>query len=73
MSAADPAAMRPDAIIPHLNMTVLDALRLARANNMHLICDGYRTIIAPHIPPGWREIPVRIKQRPTGKDMPCAA
>jgi hypothetical protein len=56
-------------------MTVLDALRLARANRMHLITDGFRTIIAPYIPPGWREIPIRIKQaaaRPD-KDMPCAA
>lgn len=62
--------MHPDAIIPHL-----DALRLARANRMHLVTDGQRIVIAPTILPGWREIPVRIKQaadRP-GKDMPCAA
>lgn len=47
----------PTAIIPDLDMTVLDAYRLARDNSMYL------TIIAPYIPPGWREIPIRIKQR----------
>lgn len=55
--------MRCDAILPDLDMTVLDAYRLARDNSMYLISDGYRTVISPIIPPGWREIPIRIKQR----------
>lgn len=67
--------MHPDALIPDLDMTVLDAYRLARANSMYLISDGFRIIIAPHIPPGWREIPIRIKSAANQPDgaRPCAA
>lgn len=67
----------PSAIIPDLDMTMLDAFHLARAHSMHLISDGVRIIIAPYIPPGWREVPIRIKQtanqQHTQGDMPCAA
>lgn len=68
----------PTAIIPDLDMTMLDAFRLARAHSMHLISDGSRIIIAPYIPPGWREVPIRIKnaanqQQHTQGDLPCAA
>ena len=59
--------------IPDLNMTVLDAFNLARGNSMYLISDGLRIIIAPHIPPGWREIPIRIKQAANQEEMSCAA
>jgi len=60
-------------IIPDLDMTVLEAFNLARANSMYLISDGLHIIIAPHIPAGWREIPIRVKQDAYQKDMPCVA
>ncbi len=66
---------RPAAIIPDLDMTMLDAFHLARAHSMHLISDGCRIIIAPYIPPGWREVPIRIKNAANQSNggMPCAA
>lgn len=50
----------PD-IIPHSNLTLYQAFRLARDAGMHLIGNGTDIKISPIIPPGWREIPIRIK------------
>ena len=59
-------------IIPMLSMTVLEAFRLARANRMYLIDNGVHTIISPIIPPGYREIPLRIKKS-ANEETSCAA
>ncbi len=61
-----------DAVIPALDMTVLDAYKLARTNKMFLIDNGIHTVISPIIPPGYREIPIRIKQA-ANQEVPCAA
>jgi hypothetical protein len=42
-------------------LTLFEAYRVARAANMHLICDGFNIKVSPIIPPGWREIPLRVK------------
>jgi hypothetical protein len=65
--------LQPSALTPDLDMTVLDAFELARSNSMHLISNGVRIIISPHIPPDWREIPIRIKKSAANEELPCAA
>lgn len=60
-----------DGIIPPLDMTVLEAYRIAHDAGMYLITDGFRTVIAPYIPPGWRELPIRIKAANTAEIIPC--
>ena len=67
-----PNRSQPDAMIPDLDMTVLAAFRFARENSMYLIDNGIHTIISPIIPPGYREIPIRIKQA-ANQELPCAA
>lgn len=42
-------------------LTLLDAYRVAREAGMHLISDGLEVKVSPIIPPGWREIPLRVK------------
>ncbi len=48
-------------IIPHSGLTLLGAARIAHAAGMHLIGNGIDIKISPIIPPGWREIPIKIK------------
>ena len=64
--------LQPDMLIPALDMTMLDAFKLARSNSMYLIDNGVHTVISPIIPPGYREIPLRIK-RAANQELPCAA
>lgn len=47
-------------IIPD-TATVMDAARQAKASNLHLICDGKRTVLSPIVPPGWFKIAVKAK------------
>lgn len=42
-------------------LTLLDAYRVAKEAGMHLISDGLEVKVSPIIPPGWREIPLRVK------------
>ena len=48
-------------VIPHSGLTLLEAYRVARAAGMYLIGNGFDVKIAPFIPPGWREIPIKVK------------
>lgn len=48
-------------IIPHSGLTLLEAHVLAQANGMHLIEIGGEVKISPIIPPGAREIPIKVK------------
>jgi hypothetical protein len=59
-------------IIPHSGMTLLDAYVAARDAGMHLIEIGGEVKISPIIPPGAREIPLRVKASPVA-DMRVAA
>jgi hypothetical protein len=42
-------------------LTLLDAYRAAQSAGMYLINNGFDVKVSPIIPPGWREIPLRIK------------
>lgn len=57
------STLQPTATIPDLGLTVLEAFNLARANGKRLVYSGARILIAPHIPPGYREIAIVIKAR----------
>lgn len=49
-------------IIPSGGLSLLDAQTLAHEAGMHLIDNGLGDVrISPIIPPGWREIPIRVK------------
>ncbi len=48
-------------IIPHSGLTLLQSLMLAREHGMHLIEIGGEVKISPIIPPGAREIPIKVK------------
>lgn len=48
-------------IIPHSGLSLLEAYRVAHDAGMYLISDGIDVKVAPTIPPGWREIPLRVK------------
>lgn len=48
-------------IIPHSGLTLLEAYRTAKAAGMHLIEIGGEVKISPIIPPGAREIPIKVK------------
>lgn len=52
-------------------LTLLEAWQLAQDNNMHLISDGHRVVVSPIIPPGWREIPIRIKDATPDHECVC--
>ncbi|OQY64739.1 MAG: hypothetical protein B6D47_13005 [Rhodocyclaceae bacterium UTPRO2] len=40
---------------------VLDVIRAAQAAGMHLIHNGREIRVSPIVPPGWREVIVKIK------------
>lgn len=49
-------------ILPHTGLTLLDAYRVAKQAGMYLIDNGSGDVkVSPIIPPGWREIPLRVK------------
>lgn len=41
--------------------TLIEVVRAAKAAGMHLIHDGREIKVSPIIPPGWREVIVKIK------------
>lgn len=45
----------------HSGLTLFEAYRVAQEANMHLIGNGFDVKVSPIIPPGWHEIPLRIK------------
>ncbi len=53
--------MAPADIRLHSGITLIEAYRVAQAAGMHLIGNGYDVKVSPIIPPGWREIPMRVK------------
>jgi len=42
-------------------MTLLEAYQVAQRAGMHLISNGVEVKVSPIIPPGWREIPLKVK------------
>jgi hypothetical protein len=57
-------------ILPHTGLTLLDAYRVAKQAGMYLIDNGSGDVkVSPIIPPGWREIPLRVKV--TAPDSGC--
>lgn len=57
-------------IIPHTGLTLLEAYRAARARGLYLIDNGTGDVkVSPIIPPGWREIPIKVKI--TAQDRGC--
>lgn len=42
--------------------TLIEVVRAAQAAGMHLIHDGREIKVSPIIPPGWREVVVKIKE-----------
>lgn len=48
-------------ILPHRAPTLLETVRAARAAGMHLIHNGRDIKVSPIVPPGWREVIVKIK------------
>lgn len=42
-------------------LSLLEAYRVAQRAGMHLISDGIDIKVSPIIPPGWREIPLKVK------------
>ena len=48
-------------IIPHSGLTLLEAQTLAHAHGMHLVEIDGEIRISPIIPPGAREIPIKVK------------
>lgn len=51
----------PANIAPHSGVTLLEAYRAAKAAGMYLIGNGFDIKVSPFIPPGWREIPLKVK------------
>jgi hypothetical protein len=48
--------------LPHTGLTLLEAYRAAKQAGMYLIDNGRGDVkVAPFVPPGWREIPLRVK------------
>lgn len=45
----------------HSGLTLFEAHRLARDTGMYLIGDGHDIKISPIIPPGWHEVPIRVR------------
>jgi len=51
----------PDPILQS-GLTLLEAYRVAQTSGRHLVADPDGNVkVSPIIPPGWREIPLRIK------------
>lgn len=49
-------------VIEFSRQTLLEVVRAAQAAGMHLIHNGRDIKVSPIIPPGWREVIVKIKQ-----------
>lgn len=48
-------------ILLHSGLTLLEAHQVAQQAGMHLITDGHDVKVSPIVPPGWREVPLRVK------------
>jgi len=51
----------PGSVVLHSGITLLEAYRAAKAADMFLIGNGFDIKVSPFVPPGWREIPIRVK------------
>lgn len=51
----------PANVVLHSGITLLEAYRAARSAGMYLIGNGFDVKVSPIIPPGWREIPIKVK------------
>lgn len=54
-------------------LTLLEAYQVAQDAGMHLISDGYEVKVSPIVPPGWREIPLRVKITSPNRGNVCTA
>ena len=55
-------------------ISLLDAYRVAREAGMHLIDNGLGDVrVSPIIPPGWREIPIKVKPPTPDSGGVCTA
>ena len=56
---------------PDPNAPLLDVVRAAREADLHLIHNGREIRVSPIVPPGWREVIVKVKrpQAPPGVRM----
>lgn len=46
---------------PDPNAPMLDVVRAAQAAGLHLIHNGREIKVSPIVPPGWREVIVKVK------------
>lgn len=47
--------------LPDHSATLLEVLRTAQARGMHLIHNGRQIVVSPIVPPGWREVVIKVK------------
>ncbi len=50
-------------IIPN-TAEVYEIARQANAQHLIIVTDGVRTLLSPHVPPGWQKISAGVKQQP---------
>lgn len=50
---------------------LVEAYRVAKAADMYLIGNGFDIKVSPIIPPGWREIPLRVKTAAPDRGCVC--
>lgn len=58
-----------DIILLTPGLTLLEAYQIAQDANMHLISEGHEVKVSPIIPPGWREIPLRVRITAPDRDQ----
>lgn len=59
-------------VIPHTGLTLLETYRAAKARGLYLIDNGTGDVkVSPIIPPGWREIPIRVKVTAPNRGNVC--
>lgn len=60
--------------LPDPHKTFLQIAEAAKAAGLHLIHNGHEIIVSPIVPPGWREVIVKVKPRVVRLgDKPTAA
>lgn len=48
-------------ILLHSGISLLEAHRIAKAAGMYLVTDGRTVVVSPIILPGWREVPLVMR------------
>ena len=52
-------------------LTLLEAHLIAKKANMYLVTNGQDVCVSPHILPGWREIPIKVKVASSTRGNVC--